>query len=57
MQLSLHKEPTEVVLVKKVNRKFVLVGDTAHANPIESTTIMQELTVFHGHQKLTSAMK
>ena len=29
---SLHKEPPEVRLVKKVNRKFVLVGDTARAN-------------------------
>ena len=32
-ELSLHKEPPEVGLVKKVNRKFVLVGDTARANP------------------------
>ena len=30
---SLHKEPPEVGLVKKVNRKFVLVSDTARANP------------------------
>ena len=29
----LHKEPPEVGLVKKVNRKFVLVGDMARANP------------------------
>ena len=33
IQLSLHKEPPEVGLVKKVNRKFVLVGDTTRANP------------------------
>ena len=33
IQPSLHKEPPEVGLVKKINRKFVLVGDTARANP------------------------
>ena len=33
IQLNVHKEPPEVVLVKKVNRMFVLVGDTARANP------------------------
>ena len=32
-QLSLHRQPPEVELVKKVNRKFVLVGGTARANP------------------------
>ena len=31
--LNLHKEPPDVGLVKKVNRKFVLVGDMACANP------------------------
>ena len=31
--LSLHKEPPEVELVKKVNRKFVLVGGAVHATP------------------------
>ena len=33
IQVSLHREPPEVWLVKKVNRKFVLVGETARANP------------------------
>ena len=33
IQLSLHKEPPEVVLVKKVNRKCVLVGGAVRANP------------------------
>ena len=31
--LSLHSEPPEVGLIKKVNRKVVLVGVTARANP------------------------
>ena len=33
IQLSLHKEPPERVS-KNLNRKFVLVGDTARGNPI-----------------------
>ena len=33
--MSLHREPPEVGLVKKVNRKFVLVGGTAGANITE----------------------
>ena len=37
IQLSLHKEPPVVELVKKVNRKFVLVGGTVLANPTRST--------------------
>ena len=48
---------------KKVNRKFVLVGDTARANPTLrvlpysdiSMNKSKELKVFHGRQKLTSA--
>ena len=27
---------------KKVNRKFVLVGETAHANPTESATALSD---------------
>ena len=33
IQLILHKEPPEVWVSKKVNRKFVLVGGTARTNP------------------------
>ena len=33
IQVSLHREPPEVVLSKNVNRKFVLGGETARANP------------------------
>ena len=32
IQLSLHKEPPGVELVKKVNWKFVLVGGAVHAS-------------------------
>ena len=37
IQLSHHKEPPEVGLVKKVNWKFVLVGGRARANPTYRT--------------------
>ena len=55
MQLSVHKEPPEVGLVKKGNQKFVIVSDTARANPIMNKS--QETTDFHGRQKLTTTMK
>ena len=33
IQLNLHKEPPEVRVSTKVNRKFVLVGGAVCANP------------------------
>ena len=31
-KIGIHKEPSEVELVKKVNRKFVLVGGAVRVN-------------------------
>ena len=46
IQVSHHSEPSEVGLVEKISRKFVLVGESMCAISIQSATALSDVEEF-----------